>query len=264
MVQLQHLGEKRLGGLGGGVGNREDRRAKRKVSSLVQFVHAKVLWSILCITQHTHTHTHKQTSPWWCWEKDEMRIHKQHKKWIIHLGVFQLCKTDKQLNWNLKLMERHSSGAQQGHCYVFLFNLLFSHTYLVPTIGPNSKGLVAAPITALCSLQDKTIEPLVCRHNRPASPAGYESSWTQRTRESSSLGLRMLSSHSWLTYGSTSHSPPSPHAGHGVSQSAGVTCDSSDRNWPITLPVGGLQQPAGPLLATLLNLFKSDVRCHNE
>jgi len=45
MIQLQHLGEKRLGGLGEGQKRQKgkEREKKRTVSSLVQFVCAKAL-----------------------------------------------------------------------------------------------------------------------------------------------------------------------------------------------------------------------------
>lgn len=44
VIQLQHLGEKRLGGLGEGQKRQKGKgKKKRKVSSLVQFVCAKAL-----------------------------------------------------------------------------------------------------------------------------------------------------------------------------------------------------------------------------
>lgn len=79
-------------------------------------------------------------------------------------------------------------------------------------------------------------------------PGGDESVWLWHARESSSTGLRTVSSHTWLTYGSASPSAPSADFGHSVSQSAGVACDSSDRNWPITLPAGGPQTTSRPFV----------------
>lgn len=89
-------------------------------------------------------------------------------------------------------MERPSSSAQQGDGCMFLCNLLFSHTDLVPTIGPGSKDLVTAPITGLCSLNDKTIKPFV----RVPRWGGDESIWPQHARDSGSTGSRMVSGHS--------------------------------------------------------------------
>lgn len=149
-------------------------------------------------------------------------------------------------------MERPSSSAQQGDGCMFLCCLPFSHTDLVPTIGPGSKDLMTAPITGLCSLNKKTMKLFV----RVSRWGGDESIWPQHTRESRSTGSRMVSGHSWLTYGSPSHSAPSAGSGHSVSQSEGVTYDSSDRNWPITLPVGGLQTTSRPFVGNIAELIQ--------
>lgn len=89
-------------------------------------------------------------------------------------------------------MERPSSSVQQGDVCTFLCNLLFSHTDLVSTIGPDSKDLATAQITGLCSRNDKTIKPFV----RVSRWGGDESIWPQHARESGSTGSRMVSGHS--------------------------------------------------------------------
>lgn len=49
-------------------------------------------------------------------------------------------------------------------CVSLLYNLCFSHTDLVPVVGPGSKDLVTTAITGLRSLNNNTIQPLVYLH----------------------------------------------------------------------------------------------------
>lgn len=155
----------------GGGQRRQKGKEENKVSLLVQLFCAKLLWST------THIDFTMVIQKEW----DEMGIYKRHKKRNDTFPVlWNRKKTFKlKFGWSL-LVERPSSGAQQGHGCMFLCNLLFSHTDLVPTIGPGSKDLVTAPITCLCSLNDKTIKPFVW-----VSPLGWR--WkhlaTTRTRE---------------------------------------------------------------------------------
>lgn len=48
---------------------------------------------------------------------------------------------------------------------LLLYNLFFSHTDLVPVVGPGSKDLVTTPIIGLRSLNNNTIQPLVYPHS---------------------------------------------------------------------------------------------------
>lgn len=48
---------------------------------------------------------------------------------------------------------------------VLLYYPFFSHTDLVPVVGPGSKDLVTTPIIGLRSLNNNTIQPLVYPHS---------------------------------------------------------------------------------------------------
>ena len=172
---------------------------------------------------------------------------------------------------------------------VLLYNLFFSHTDLVPVAGPGSKDLVTTPIIGLRSLNNNTIRPLVCLHslapclsssqrnNQPGDeprdervspechvrarvvpPAG-----SMRVSEVVRNGER-VSSYSWLTYGSLPHSArlltlDTAWANQQVWHVTALTgTDQSLSHWEV------YKQPAGLLLGALLDLFKSDVRCHSE
>lgn len=122
------------------------------------------------------------------------------------------------------------SGAQQGGGCVFLLRThSFSHTDLVPTVGPGSKDPVTAPITGLRSLSNNTIAPL--RRCNRGVPSGAEMKAFGRGAQgqSASVGLRRVSSQAGLTLRIRFFSFRAVFGPSG-SQSAGVTCDSSDRN----------------------------------
>lgn len=80
-----------------------------------------------------------------------------------------------EVNWMLgkeedegSLIFRYSLNKQSRYVVcVPLYNPFFSHTDLVPVVGPGSKELVTTPITGLRSLNtsNNTIQPLVYQHS---------------------------------------------------------------------------------------------------
>ncbi len=151
----------------------------------MQFVCAKALWSSLpplspspCVSP---------SSPWWCRERrlnekaPQAHTHKKKKKKRICLST-RRCSIWKHKNKSFFLCGRceldvtgrgewgfsPSPGIHwTNRCVVcvLLYNLFFSHTDLVPVVGPGSKDLVTTPIIGLRSLNNNTIQPLVYPHS---------------------------------------------------------------------------------------------------
>lgn len=131
-------------------------------------------------------------------------------------------------------------------CVPAAHTLFFSHTDLVPTVGPGSKDPVTAPITGLRSFSNNTIAPLRRRNRGVPSGAEMKAFGRGAQGQSASVGLRRMSSQAGLTLRIRFFFSFRAVFGPSGSQSAGVTCDSSDRNWPITLPAGGLLATSRP------------------